>query len=88
MTLHLSPDLERRLRREAERRGLDADAYAAQLIERQLPLQQDNADSLWNRLTPEEWKKELRAYIESHDPTLPPLPPEAYERASFYEETE
>jgi hypothetical protein len=88
MTLDLTPDVERRLRQEAERRGVEADVYAAQLIERQLPPQPDNSDSLWDRLTPEEWKKELRAYVESHDPTLPPLAPEAYERASFYEDAE
>lgn len=86
LTINLTPELETRLRREAEKLGLDASGYALRLIERQLPPQAEKEKSLWETLTPEEWKREFRAWIESHDPAKPPLPPEAFERASFYGE--
>ena len=37
-------------------------------------------------LTAEEWKKELRDWIESHAFTGPPLPDEALSRQSIYED--
>ena len=37
MTLTLTPDLERRLAREAERAGKPADEYALELLDNQLP---------------------------------------------------
>lgn len=37
MTLTLTPDLERRLAREAERAGKPADEYALELLDKQLP---------------------------------------------------
>lgn len=37
MTLTLPPDLERRVAEEAGRQGLEADAYALQLLEKHLP---------------------------------------------------
>ncbi len=37
MTLTLTPDLERRLTREAERAGKPADEYALELLDKQLP---------------------------------------------------
>lgn len=85
MTLDLTPDVERRLRQEAERRGVEADVYAAQLIEKHLP-QPEPSESLWNRLTPEEWIEEFNAYLATLDRDIPPLPEEAYQRASFYGE--
>ena len=36
MTIDLSPELERRVRREAEQRGLDADTYVAKVLQETL----------------------------------------------------
>jgi hypothetical protein len=85
VTIVLTPELEERLVREAEKQGVTASEYALRLIEPQLQRQEERK-SLWETLTPDEWKREFRAWIESHDPTKPPLPPEALERASFYGE--
>lgn len=82
LTIDLAPEVEERLQREAEKQGLSADAYAQQLIERSLPIEE--REPLWETLSPEEWKRQFRAWAASHDATRPPLPPEAYERASFY----
>lgn len=86
LTIDLPPELEDRLLREAERQGLSASEYTLRLIEQQLPPQQEERKSLWETLTPDEWKREFRAWINTHDATKPPLPPEALERASFYGE--
>ena len=37
LTLHLSPELEQRLKQEAKRQGLALDAYALQLLAQSLP---------------------------------------------------
>jgi hypothetical protein len=86
LTIELPPDLENRLRQEAEKHGVDAGELARRLIERQLPAQQTEPKSLWETLTPDEWERAFDEYLASHDPTKPPLPPEAFERASFYGE--
>lgn len=86
LTINLDPDLETRLLREAEQHGLTADEYVRRLLEQQLPSRQEGTKSLWNTLTPDEWRRAFDEYLSSHDPTKPPLPPEAFERAGFYGE--
>jgi hypothetical protein len=86
LTIDLPPDLEDRLLREAARQGLSASEYTLRLIEQQLPPRQEEKKSLWETLTPDEWERAFDAYLASHDPTKPPLPPEAFDRASFYGE--
>jgi hypothetical protein len=84
LTLDLPPALEEALRRESVSHGMDAEDYAVRLIEQHLPVQTDAQQSLWERLTPEEWRRRADAWIETHrDWPIPP--PEAFERASFYE---
>ena len=46
LTLDLSPDLESRLRSEAERRGLEPEAYAVGLLEQQLAVRTNPDNSL------------------------------------------
>ena len=84
LKIDLDPEVESRLRGEAAKEGVEAGEYARRLIEQHLPVPETGKKSLWETLTPEEWKREFRAWIDSHDPTKPPLPPEAFERASFY----
>ena len=36
--------------------------------------------------TAEEWKRELREWIESHSPVGPPLPDDAFSRECIYED--
>jgi hypothetical protein len=86
LMLDLPPELEERLLREAERQGRSASEYTLRLIEQQLPPRHEEKKSLWETLTPDEWKREFHAWIASHEPTKPPLPQEALERASFYGE--
>ena len=77
--IELPPETETTLRAEADRSGVDPGEYVARLIEeRMTPLARQ-------RLTPEEWLRKADAWAESHR-HWPPLPDEAYERESFYED--
>ena len=83
LQIKLSPEAESQLEREAARHGLDVGEYARVLIEQNLSTPSSGGPSLWRSLSPEEWVREFEAWTESHR-DLPVLPPEAYERASFY----
>jgi hypothetical protein len=85
LTIELPEALEARLREEAGRRGLDTADLARQLIEQLLPEPAVQYGYLQRTLTPEEWIRQTREWSESHR-DWPVLPPEAYERASFYED--
>jgi hypothetical protein len=84
LSVDLTPDLELRLQRAAARHGLESSDYVRRLLEDQLPPVDERPLALWETLTPGEWKQEFHAWLDSHDPQQPPLPPEAFERASFY----
>jgi predicted transcriptional regulator len=85
LTIHLSPELETRLREAAEHTGLNPDAYVLRILEQQLPGPETNHRSLWNTLTPEEWMRAFDEWANSHDPSVPLLSDEAVSRESFYE---
>src|SRR3712207_7248042 len=60
LTIDLKPELEERLRREAERDGVGVDEYARRLIEKHLAPHPERQRSLWETLTPEEDRKSTR----------------------------
>jgi len=86
LLLELPPEVEVRLRDAAAREGVGVDVFTRNLIQEHLP-PATPTESLWKTLTPEEWIRQTRAWAESHA-DWPELPPEAYERASFYEDPE
>ena len=49
LTVELEPQLEDQLREVAAQHGMDASAYARQLIERDLALFEASRKSLWNK---------------------------------------
>lgn len=62
-----------------EQASPDANARQPQQATEELPF--------YATATPEEWEREFLRWVDSHkDMNLPQLPPEAYERASFYED--
>jgi hypothetical protein len=85
LQIELSPEAELRLRKAAAAEGTDPAEYARLLIERHLPTDDVNQQSLWRTLPAEEWKRAAREFIESHDRSVPLLPDEAVSRESFYE---
>ena len=81
LLLELDPETEARLKAQAERRGIAPEQYARELLRENLPLYGAGTGIL----KPGDVKamtKELTRRSES----LPILPPEATERASFYED--
>jgi len=87
LSLELSHEQETRLRREAERHGLEAEAYLLRLIEQHLGPASATSLSLWRSLPVEEWVRLTRVWSEDHR-SWPVLPPGADDRASLYEERE
>jgi hypothetical protein len=85
LTINLAPELENWLREVAAENGLDVNEYVRRLIEQHLPAAQPAAKSLWNTLTPEEWSRAAREWVNSHDTSIPLLSDEAVSRESFYE---
>lgn len=74
MVLNIEPELENRLKSEADRRGLSMDEYVLRLIKRSI-----NPEDSYAPLSPEEWVREFEAWVDSHQ-DWPVLSPEAFER--------
>jgi hypothetical protein len=74
--------LETRLQEEAVKHGQDSAGFARTLLE--ALLLHRGKRPFYETATREEWERAFAAWLESHDPTLPPLPSEAYLREHFY----
>jgi hypothetical protein len=85
LTIDLEPEVERRLREVATQHGVDEREYVRRLIEQHLPAIEADRTPLWDTLTPDEWQRVTREWVNSHDTSIPPLPDEAVSRESFYE---
>jgi hypothetical protein len=79
--VELDPETEARLTAQAARRGLAPEQYAGEILKENLPLHNLGPGKLTRR--------ELRALtseLQAGSDKLPVLPPEATDRASFYED--
>ncbi|MGV3723787.1 MAG: hypothetical protein ACO1SX_23055 [Actinomycetota bacterium] len=85
LVLELPPEVETRLRAAAAREGVDVDVFAQKIIQEHLP--PASPEALWESLSPEDWTRRFEEWVATHS-DWPQLPPEAYERASFYEDPE
>jgi hypothetical protein len=77
--LELAPDVEERLQKAAEARGLRPEVYAAQLIHSAVSVLPEKHLSL----------EEMQRFLDGmavHSDKLPVLPDHAYTRESFYED--
>ena len=80
--LELPPELESRLRREAELAGQDVDSYIRHLLGEQLPANGSVAPTE-SQLSDEQWRDQLLAWAES----FPPVSHEVDDsRESIYED--
>jgi hypothetical protein len=82
LEVELTPELENRLYEEAERHGQKAAEYARTLLERLLLTSGERP--FYETATREEWERAFDAWVQSHDASRPPLPPEAYSRDQIY----
>jgi len=77
----VSPEVEARLAAEAEARGIPLEAYAGKILEENLPIYATGTGIL----APGDVEAMTRELTRGSE-NLPVLPPEATERASFYED--
>lgn len=82
LTIELPAEVESRLQEEAAHRGVPAEEYARALLESLL--QPRSKRPFYETATREEWEQAFEAWIASHDPIQPPLPPEALTREHMY----
>ena len=78
ITIELTPELEAKVQRNAESKGLPVGEYVLQTLHA-APIEEK---SLWETLSPEEFARSLREWSESHE--WPPLSEEAMSRESIY----
>lgn len=91
-----APDIEDRLQREAARQGIAPADLAMHLLEEQLPQAKATPTKPVPLTEPapfhatasvSQWKHAFLEWVQSHDAmNTPRLAPEAFERASFYED--
>ncbi len=77
MSLHLSPDLEERLKGLAATDGLSVDAFLQRVVEERA------GGAAPSRLSAEEWSRQFEEWADSF-PSAPPIPDEALSRESLY----
>jgi hypothetical protein len=82
ISLELPPDLEARLREEADRQHLPLEGYALSILRGCFP--SPRSVPLSRTATPEEWKRITHEFLEAHR-GWPVLPDEAFSRESIYE---
>ena len=84
LMVQIPSELEKRIEAEAAKRGISVDEYVQVLLERMLVGPGELPS--WMKATKEEWLKAFNAWMDSHDPALPPLSDAAVSRESFYGE--
>ena len=72
LTIQLRPEIEKRLREQAQQHGEELTAYASHLFERFVDMDSEEA-----------WEADLNALTEGHE-RLPVLAPESTTRAGIY----
>ena len=85
MSMTLPPELETRIRQQAARAGLSAEAWLQQqVLHQELEDYELPAASLQDELTPEEWVRQFHVWAEGHDRTTPLLSDAAISRENIY----
>ena len=84
LTVQIPPELEKRLEAEASEHGLTTAEYVRDILERMFV--SHGQAPLWVTANKEEWLKAFNAWMDSHDPTLPPLSEEGISREGLYGE--
>jgi hypothetical protein len=66
VTVELPPETERRLRERAARNGQSLETFLGQLAEQAASVEGSSASPPGEKLTPEQWSAEWRAWAASH----------------------
>lgn len=87
VTLHLKPEVEARLVRQAQAQGMTIEQLLEQMIERSAASNESETPANQSS-TMEEWREAFYDWVNHHDATKPPLSDEAISRESIYRERE
>ncbi|MBM4049384.1 MAG: hypothetical protein FJ279_30175 [Planctomycetes bacterium] len=79
--VQLKPEIEARIRTEAEAQGLSIEKYVASVLEGVTGRPQT---PFYATASPQEWARAFRAWAQSHDRALPLLSDEAVSREGIY----
>ena len=85
VTLDLKPEIEQRVKAEANAHGLSVEDYILKVLEREAPNSEAN---FAQTASPEEWVKAFHDWVHNTRPAHPPLSDEAISRESIYRERE
>lgn len=81
VTLNLPPEKEAAFEAQARARGLSVEQWMLELAEQSV---EPVSIAHLQRTNPEEWARQFRAWVDSHDPNTPVLSDEAMSRESIY----
>jgi predicted DNA-binding protein len=87
VTIELKPEIEKRLAKEADKKGLPIETFIEVFIEENLEEAEEKEKPFHETASREEWIAEFDKWIESHkDRGLPYLSDEATRRENIYED--
>jgi hypothetical protein len=84
ITLNLPPQIEQAYLAEAKARGLTLEDLVRDVLLAGQPSPAANDSPAANQLSPDEWVREFKAWVVSHDGNTVVLPDAAMERESIY----
>ena len=87
-TIELKPEIEKRLAKEADKKGLPIETFIEVFIEENLEEEKEEKEKpFYETATKEEWRAEFRKWLDSHKgKNYPSIPDEALRRENMYED--
>jgi hypothetical protein len=86
VVIELTPEQEEQLRDRAAGKGLREADYAKQIVTGYLLSPDAGEPSLWDTLSPEEWSRQTREWVQGHNHQAPVLSDYAVSREGIYED--
>jgi hypothetical protein len=84
MIVSIPSEFEAPIQQQANREGISVDRWLQRILEREILYDLPKAASLQDEVSPEEWIRQFRAWVEGHDRTTPLLSDEAISSESIY----
>ena len=84
LVVQIPEELEKKLQTKAAQHGVTTAEYVRDVLERMFA--SPGPSQIWMTATEDEWLKAFNSWMDSHDPTLPPLSEGAVSRESMYGE--
>lgn len=87
VTIELKPETEKRLAKEADKKGLPIETFIEVFIQENLSKEKEEIEKSFHKTTNEEWRTEFHRWLDSRkDRGEPYLSDEATRRENIYED--